>query len=49
VPSAFNIADPIIFAGNSHDCFRAFVHAAHDRDAETEVDLIVCPKCGVPT
>ena len=59
MPSAFNIADPIIesricalpsglfhFAGNRHD--RAFVHAVHDRDAETEVDLILCPKCGMP-
>ena len=48
VPSAFNIAGLMIFAGNRHDCFQALVHAAHDRDAETEVDLIVCPKRGVP-
>jgi len=48
VPSAFNIADLMIFAGSCHDCSQAFVHAVHDRDAETEVDLIVCPKRGVP-
>src|SRR5260221_7220604 len=32
------------FAGNRHHGFQAFVHAAQDRDAETEVDLIVFPK-----
>ena len=48
VPSAFNIADLMIFAGSCHDCSQAFVHAVHDRDAETEVDLIVCSKRGVP-
>jgi hypothetical protein len=28
------------FAGNRPDFFQAFVHVVHDRDAETEVDLI---------
>jgi hypothetical protein len=28
------------FAGNRPDCFTAFVHVVHDRDAETPIDLI---------